>query len=474
MSFATMHEVLSAGAGLLTPAVFAGQEFQSLVSSALEESHKWHRRHCALQAPFVLTSVIAMSLYRSSSIENVFKRVLDSVRGDEEVSLHDITPEAFYHARARLGAEPLRLVATSLANNVVPAPSFLGLIPCAMDGVKMDLPDTPANEAEFGRPPASRGETAFPQMTGVGLVYTDTHHVRDFVWGRWNLSELSAAETLAMRLGPKDVVFLDRRYTKVDLWYKFLDRDVHFIHRLSGSYKQKPIKRLGVGDWLIEVGRWVPAEDQPKKTRTGRILRNRKRRWVSRVLRLIVYQIGEHEQISLITDLVDPVQYPAREIALGYHLRWEIELVNDETKTHLSTVNHGTQHTTFRSKKPHGIYQEAWAMVAAYNLVRGLIVEAGKAHDIPPLEISFVDALEVIRMAWPRLEACSGRKRKNLYRRMIADLAGCRMDRPRRKRSCPRRVRRKMSKFHVKRKGDQSTFRDFAAELKLVDSELAA
>jgi len=463
MVFPNMHDVLRAGAGQLVPALFEGQNLKVLTHQALDESDKWHRRPCALQAPIVVSSVIAMSIYRSVSIAGVFKRMLEGVRGDRDLSLKDISSEAFYHARRRLGAEPLRLIAKGLADQVPPVPSFLGFIPCAVDGVSLQLPDTPENEAEFGRPPASRGETAFPQMKGVGLIYTDTHQLRDCVWGRWNLSELTGIETLLAQLGPSHVVFLDRRYTKVNLWFNLLDRNIHVIHRLSASYKPKRKECLGPGDWLLDVGRWVaiPPEE--------RVRGGRKRRWDSRPLRLIEYQIGNNEIVQLVTDLLDPVKYPAREIALGYHTRWEIEITYDEVKTHLSTVNHGTQHTTFRSQKPSGIYQEAWGLAAAYNLVRGLIVEGSREHGVPPLEISFVEAVEVIRMAWSDLDACGPEKRRRLYRRLLLDIAECRLDRPRRKRSAPRVVKQKMSNFKLKQKHHRSLPRDFTAELRLVE-----
>lgn len=464
MAFARMHDVLLAGGGSFTPSVFAGQEVQAAIWSALDESGKWHKRHCPLQAPVVVSAILMMSIFRSCSIVNAFKHVLDAVRGDEDCGLSDITPEALYHARSRLGFEPLRLLALGIACREQPARSFLGLVPCAMDGVKMRLPDFPENEAEFGRPPASRGSTAFPQLTGVSLIYTDSRMMMDCVWGRWNLSELAAAEVLLSNLGPEHVVFLDRRYTKADLWFKFLEREAHIVHRLSATYKPKHRKRLGQGDWLIDVGHWV---EIPPEERTGQ----KKWRWESRTLRLVEYQVGEDgERVRLLTDLLDPDRYPARELALGYHLRWEIELAYDEVKTHLSTVQHGTQHTTFRSQTPKGVYQEAWGLIAAYNLVRGLMADAAAAAGVPPLEISFVDSLEVIRMALPRLHSCRPRQRNRLYSRLLRDIADCRLDRPRRKRHAPRVVKVKMSNFKLKQKRHRSTQRDFAAELRLVDA----
>ena len=385
------------------------------------------------------------------------------IRGNADVSLKSVSEEACYHAKGRLGAEPLRLVAQALAEQASPSPTFFGLIPCAADGSNMDVPNFPEVEAEFGRPPSSRGMTGYPQTKGVTLIYADTHQVKDAVWGTWKLSELSAIETMIDRdsLGNEHVLFLDRRYTKVDLWFLLLQREIHFVHRLSASYHPKKRECQGPGDWLIDVGRWIPI---PPEERTGR----QKRRWESRVLRLIEYQIGKEEKVQLLTDLLDPQLYPAQEIALGYHLRWESEISYDEIKTHLSTVKHGTQHTIFRSHSSDGIYQEAWGLIAAYNLVRGLMVQAGEVRNIPPLEISFVGALQVIDRTWPTLEACTEENRDMLMKRMLNDIADCRIDRPRRNRWSPRVIRKKISNFKCKKEQDRSKPRDYAAELKLL------
>jgi hypothetical protein len=67
------------------------------------------------------------------------------------------------------------------------------------------------------------------------------------------------------------------------------------------------------------------------------------------------------------------------------------------------------------------------------------------------------------------MQSATAAKRPVLYRRMIRDIADCRLDRPRRKRVVARVVKRKMSNFKLKRPGDRSLRRDFAAELVLVE-----
>lgn len=118
---------------------------------------------------------------------------------------------------------------------------------------------------------------------------------------------------------------------------------------------------------------------------------------------MIECRVGHNERVRLMTDLLDPAEFEALELAQFYHVRWDVELAFDELRTHLATVLHGTLHTTFRSQSPRGVRQEAYALFTAYNLIRGLMLAAGRAHSVPPLEISFLKTLRTIRRALPPL-----------------------------------------------------------------------
>jgi hypothetical protein len=413
-----------------------------------------------------------MSLFRPLSIANAFVKVLESARGAKEgPPLRGmVTEEAIYHARARLGYEPLEHLAKSMAPTAS-TDTFLGLKAYAVDGVTIDVPDTPANVVGFGRQVGQRGPAAFPQLKGVALLDIGARQYVDCVWGPWNTSELVGVEMLLGHLSPGDLLFLDRRYTKLELWRQLLDRRIHFIHRLSAKYTNlRRTVQLGPGDWLVEADYWEYNNPTPQPESKRPLKRKWKRRTrATKTLRVIDYQVADSEPVRLLTDLTDPEAYPAMELALGYHLRWHIELSIDELKTHLSNVVHGTTQTTFRSKTPRGVIQEAWALLVAYNLIRRLMNEAGERHQLSALDISFVDALEVVRMAMPRLQSCSVSVRQRLRRQMISDIADCLNDRPRRKRWYPRVVKQKVGAFPLKR-GHRSVRRDYKAELRLVES----
>lgn len=481
-----MHQVLLRASAEFGTGLFQRQDLQRRVAEALDETGRWEKRKSPLAAPLVVFFVLAMALFRSLSIKclmlQFFLWMRDSTPG---LPLRAVTPEAMCHARARLGTAPLKTLFQKLAVPARESARFQGLRPWAIDGVHMTMPDTPANVAEFGKPGTSRGVAAFPQMLAVALVDASGHLIRDVVLGRTDAPERSGCEEMVKRLssephpsdelaaedcdqllgglGSGDLLMMDRGFAAVWLFQAIMARKIRFLCRISEVWKPKPTKRLGPGDWLVQVrGPGVnPKEAKRLKPEGGG------GGDITLTLRMIEYRIRGGERVRLLTDLLDPRRHPAAELAPGYHLRWEGELCYDEIKTHLATVNQGKLHTILRSKSPDGVVQEAYGLFAAYNLVRSLILEASEEHGIPPLEISFTEALQVIRHALPRFERANDADLPRLKRELLADIAACRLDRPRRHRCAPRAIKVKMSNWKLKRPTDRQQRVNFAEELKL-------
>ena len=139
-------------------------------------------------------------------------------------------------------------------------------------------------------------------------------------------------------------------------------------------------------------------------------------------------------------------------------------------KGYLTAVTHGKQDTTFRSKNPDGCYQEAWGLALTYNLVRDVMTEAAKTCSPPisPLLLSFVDTVEVLKQAQPAVQSATIAELPGLYRQLLRTVAACKIDRPRRGRAYPRKVKRKMSNFGKKGPEDGQLLRNFSAEIMLV------
>jgi len=459
MEFATIRQTLSYAADHLGLQVLETEQYKDLVRLALDKSSRWHKRDCPLKAPLMMWLTFALMLFRSLSIANVLKMLIQQFRlGFPELSLKAITAEAVIHARARLGVEPMQIFFESLAARLKPMALFHGHRLISADGSSLNVPDTPANEAAFGRPKASRGETAYPQMKKVSLVEASTRWVLALVFSRCDSSERDGVLKLLDRLQKNDLLLMDRGISALYLFAECMRRAVHFLGRIASSWKPKIIKRLGPGDFLVLVKGAIPAELR----RGGKASRDVK-------LRMIVYQIGKSETVRLLTDLREPVAYPAIELAKCYHARWECEIAYDEIKNHLASVASCAQGLVFRSKSPEGVLQEAYALLALYNMIRGLMAEAGALHDVNPLEISFLETVQVIKDTTPRFQAASTDLDSSaIYQQMLRDIAECRNKRPRRPRQNPRVVKRKMSNFELKRKGCGQKHLDIERDLKLV------
>lgn len=459
----TMHHVLANAADGFGVALFARQDLAGLMAEALDDTNRWQKRDCPLAAPLVVFFVLAMAFCRPLSLKNLLVQLLVWMRAKTpRLSLRAVTPEAMCHARERLGVEPMKVLFQKVADRIEAPSSFLGLRAWAIDGVHLTMPDTPTNAASFGRPSTSRGTAAFPQMLAVALVETSSRLIRDVVLGRNEAPERSGCEQLLVHLGANDLLMMDRGFAAVWLFARIMGRQSHFLGRFSNSWKPEVLKRLGPGDWLVRVSGPDRSRSEAQRQKTKGGVKN-----VDLTLRMIEYQIGSNERVRLLTDLLDPGQYPARELAVGYHKRWESELSYDEIKTHLATVNHGTLHTVLRSKSPEGVLQEAYGLFTAYNLVRALMQEAGEKHGVPPLEISFTETLQVIKNSLPDFERAAPEDLARLGQRLLADIAGCRIDRPRRKRGGPRVIKVKMSSWRLKRSGDRHSEIDHEAELRL-------
>jgi hypothetical protein len=84
---------------------------------------------------------------------------------------------------------------------------------------------------------------------------------------------------------------------------------------------RKVLEELGPNDQLVEMRVSHRArEEHPDLPKTF-------------IARVIGYEMSGHRSQHLITSLLDPKRFPAKEVVALYHVRWEIELAFDEVKT---------------------------------------------------------------------------------------------------------------------------------------------
>jgi hypothetical protein len=333
-------------------------------------------------------------------------------------------------------------LARPLATVLTPAAFYKGLRLMGIDGVLYTTPDSEANAAAFGYPQGGRGKGAFPQIRKVSLVELSTHAEQAFVLKgirEKESGEQSMVPGLIRHLGPGMLLLWDRGFLSYNLWQAVLLRSCQLVARVSVRLTLRPIQMLSDGSYLAKL---YPSSFDRSKDRWG---------IVGRVIR---YTHNDPRRVDcgkehvLLTTLLDAEKYPARELILLYHERWEIELTFDEQKTH-QTPPRPTKPAHLRSETPLGVVQELYTLSIGHYVTRHLMAEAAQQQGLDPDRLSLLGCLQILRTRLPECPA-DKRERAGWLEVLMAELGKERTE-PRRNRINPRVVRVKMSKFKKKR-----------------------
>ena len=303
-----------------------------LVDRVVAESGRTQQRQRLLPARVVVYLVLAMALFSGQAYEEVARLLaggLGWARRWQQWFGVPSTP-AIAKARARLGAEPLaRLfaeVAGPLATRSTRGAWYRGWRVCAVDGTCLDVADTPANTAAFGRPATHRGEqTAFPQVRLVGVAECGTHALLAAAMGPLARGETTLAREVLGRLGPGMLLLADREFAAAELWRQAAATGAQLVWRTRSNAVLPVLEAFADGSYRSQI---TAATD-------------RRRGLAPTVVRVVEYRLGKdrgrRQQPSpyrLLTTVLDPEAAPAAELAALYHQRWEFETALDELKTH--------------------------------------------------------------------------------------------------------------------------------------------
>ena len=469
MIFATMRDAFAQIGACFSFAPFSSI-LQPLIDETLVEQGKEKYRKGTILIPTLLVwLVLALTLRRDLNYHKVLNWMVSGLRWlrlllpAQSLIVQD---GAVSHARVRLGVEVFRVLFYKLTAAFQPvAPDFHGLVSVAFDGTTGTMPDTAGNAEKFHKPSSRSGKAAFPQMRMVTLMILSVRLMLDVAHAPYKgkgTGERSLVRQLLKRVVRQGLLFLlDAGLYSFDIVWEIDQAGQKFIVRAPRNLKLKPIQRLSDGSFLARLTHKVEDPDAPP-TKSGR------KRWkkVSLIVRAIRIEIPGFRPFTLITDILDET-ITARELALHYHKRWDIEIAYDEIKTHQCATLRGQSPTTFRSKRPDLVEQELYAMLVMYNLIRLLIRQAAEEHGKDPCSISFLDSLQHLIDAAPIMTAGEPAQ-ESPFEYLLAVIADCEIDRPRRPRVNPRVVKVKMSKFKRKHEKHKSETRDLAKELKII------
>jgi hypothetical protein len=374
------------------------------VKSILVSTGKGSIRQRDLPAHVVVYYVIALALYMQSSYREVLRCLLEGVQWllNPAVRIKVTGKSGISQARTRLGIEPLRQlhdeVVGPIATKETKGAWYRGWRLVSLDGSTMDVADEGVNEKAFGRPTASRGQSAFPQVRFVSLVENGTHVLFGTQVGDYGTGELALAKGTLGYLKAGMLCLADRYFFGFDLWNQAKSTGADLLWRVKKNLLLPVDERLADGSYLS----WIYPSQKDRRHRSHGVL-----------VRVIEYQLqgvpGAEPIYRLLTTILDPDKAPAEELAALYHERWEIETAFDELKTHLR----GSK-IVLRSKTPDLVRQEFYGLLMAHFAVRGLMHEAALRAQEDPDRLSFIHAVRVVRRKLPVFHAIPPRGAGNV------------------------------------------------------------
>ena len=255
------------------------------------------------------------------------------------------TRSAYCEARKRLPVDVLRELLRETGRRVTEEASRVGLWlghrVMSVDGSSFSMPDSKELRALFQWPPDRRG-FEFPVSKFVALFDLITGTLLDLVPASMRQHELLLVQRLHELLRPGDVVVADRLYCTYAYLAQLVSEQLHVVirvpvrsrrvdfrpHRRHAAFKHWKgpqsiwIRQLGKHDQVVE---WIkPGEAPPWLPReTWEALPDRLR---VRELRYRITRRGyRSREVTLVTTLLDPEQYPKEAVAKLYGRRWQVE-----------------------------------------------------------------------------------------------------------------------------------------------------
>jgi Insertion element 4 transposase N-terminal/Transposase DDE domain len=384
------------GVGVLTR-VFPPE----LVDRVVGQAGVREQRKRTLPARVVVYYLLAMVLFFQSGYGEVWNKLvagLDWAKRSQARMLPGMqpTPAAITLARQRLGWQVMeRLLeetAGPLAGQEQQAAFVSGMRLVAIDGMCLDLPDTPENGAEFGYPGNDSGRGPFPQIRVVGIGECGTRAVLGAATSPLAAGEQDLARRLLTKLQPGDLLAADRSFLSHGLLSEVLQAGAHVLWRVKSDVDLPVLKVLPDGTWLSRVADPAASRRMRRKGADPKDI-------PGITVRVIEYSVTSEdgsetsETFTLVTDILDPALLTCGQAAASYASRWQLETCFDELETSLR----GGATVVLRSKSPPMIRQEIYAMLCCYQAIRTLITRAADDAGLDPRRVSFTRARDAVR-----------------------------------------------------------------------------
>ena len=335
----------------------------SLINEVVEAGGCADRRRRALPARLTIYYVLALCLFIGKNYDQVMRLLLNGLAWRSRWARRWEVPtaSAISRARARLGAEPMRILFCRVSGPVAEPRArdswYAGLRLVTLDGSTLDVSGTSDNAAFAG----AAGRSRLPQVRVLAVAECGTHALIDATFGDPTVGEEVLARRMLRCLAPGMLLLAGAGYWDPELWRTAAGTGAQLLWEVpsrqalpvgrslaDGSYLSWPDGLAGVPVRVVDL----PAGEPRSAT--------------------------EPVTLRLVTTLTDPGQAPAAELAIRYARRWVMDTALSWVKPHQD----GSR-IMLRSKNPELVAQEIWALLCTYQAVRMLTCQATGVPRLP-------------------------------------------------------------------------------------------
>jgi hypothetical protein len=283
-----------------------------------------------------------------------------------------------------------------------------------LDGSTFSMPDEPELRKAFGMPTGQKKGCGFPVAHLLVMFSASTGLLLDAWASPLRTGDIAHTPKAHLHLAKGDIVVGDDTFSSYTHLAWLTERGLRGLfpahhlrivdfkkgrahtagtgkYAIAGMPRSRWIKSLGKQDQLVEY--FKPKQKPPRMSRPE--FDAMPASIIVRELRRTVRRPGLGKvTLTLVTTLLDPVEYPAADLLELRLRRWDVETNIGHLKT---TMGMDVLHC----KSEQGVRKELAVFCLVYNLVRVVMLEAARRQQVPVRRSSFADALKWMRHARP-------------------------------------------------------------------------
>ena len=293
--------------------------------------------------------------------------------------MEDVSKSALCQQRKKINPEIFKELNSDYIKNSYDNPrdykTIKGYIVMAIDGMKIEVPDSKELREEYGTSQGRDGQRTSARALTSCLYDVVNNWVIDaqidkFKGSERELAKKHIAELVLTLTGEieleKVIILFDRGYPSIEMIYLMQEIGIKYIFRGKISSYRKEIEKMETEDEEIEI----KITEKKVKSVEEKEVKEKLRKKGKIQTRLVKYQLETGEEEILITNLEEK-EFAREEVGKLYFRRWNIELAYNIAKNKLELQNFSGQNKIV-------VEQEFYGQMLMLNIAEDFRKDANK------------------------------------------------------------------------------------------------